>query len=104
MTPITTECNGVAPFDPVTLYIGFKRNKHRDLIKPIHSSMVRLRRTQFKSINMTTTLEAAAEFGYFTQKQATAFLKEHDLTWEEATADLGDSALDAHELCLWIGY
>lgn len=50
------------------------------------------------------TLEAAAEFGYFTQKQATAFLKQHDLTWEEASADLGDSALDAEALCIWIGY
>ena len=51
-----------------------------------------------------TTLEAATEFGYFTQAGATAFLEEHGLTWEEANADLGDSALDAHELCLWIGY
>ena len=53
---------------------------------------------------MNTTLEAATEFGYFTQKQAAIFLKQHDLTWEEATADLSVSALDAHELCLWIGY
>lgn len=53
---------------------------------------------------MKTTLEAAVEYGQFTQAGATAFLQEHDLTWEEAHADLGDSALDAHELCLWIGY
>lgn len=53
---------------------------------------------------MNTTLEAATEFGYFTQKQATAFLKQHDLTWEEAAADLGDSVLDAEALCIWIGY
>lgn len=53
---------------------------------------------------MTTTLEAATDFGYFTQKQATIFLKQHGLTWEEAFAELGDSATDAHELCLWIGY
>ncbi len=53
---------------------------------------------------MTTTLEAAAEFGYFTQTQATVFLKQHDLTWEEAFEDLGDSATDAHALCIWIGY
>ena len=51
-----------------------------------------------------STLEAAADYGYFTQAEATRFLEEHDLTWEEAQADLGDSALDAHELCLWIGY
>ena len=51
-----------------------------------------------------TTLEAAAEFGFFTQKQATAFLKQHDLTWEEAFKDLGDSATDAEALCIWIGY
>ncbi len=53
---------------------------------------------------MSTTLEAATEFGHFTQKQATTFLRQHGLTWAEAFAELGDSALDAHELCLWIGY
>jgi hypothetical protein len=53
---------------------------------------------------MNTTLEAATEFGYFTQKQATVFLKQHGLTWTEAFAELGDQALDAYELCLWIGY
>ena len=51
-----------------------------------------------------TTLEAAAEFGFLTQKQATTFLEEHDLTWAEAFAELGDSATDAYQLCLWIGY
>ena len=51
-----------------------------------------------------TTLEAAAEYGYFTQKQAAAFLAEHGLTWEEANEDLGDSALDAEALCIWMGY
>lgn len=51
-----------------------------------------------------TTLEAAAEYGQLTRKGAERFLKEHDLTWEEAYADLGDSALDAVELCKWIGY
>lgn len=50
------------------------------------------------------TLEAAEEFGYFTKKQATAFLKQHGLTWEEAFAELGDSATDAVALCVWIGY
>jgi len=60
--------------------------------------------TSKETSTMYTTLEAATEFGYFTQKQAAIFLKQHDLTWEEATADLSDSALDAHELCLWIGY
>lgn len=53
---------------------------------------------------MNSTLEAATEFGYFTQAEAAIFLKQHDLTWEEANAELGDSALDAYELCLWIGY
>ncbi len=53
---------------------------------------------------MNSTLEAATEFGYFTQKQATTFLEEHGLTWDEANAELGDSALDAHALCIWIGY
>ncbi len=51
-----------------------------------------------------TTLEAAAEFGQFTQRQATAFLEEHGLTWDEAYAEIGDSALDAYELSRWIGY
>jgi|TARA_R100000005_G_C4924845_1_gene156468 hypothetical protein len=51
-----------------------------------------------------TTLEAAAEYGQLTRKGAERFLKEHDLTWAEAYADLGDSALDAVELCKWIGY
>ena len=53
---------------------------------------------------MTTTLETAAEYGQLTQAGATAFLEEHGLTWEEATADLGDSALDAYELAQWVGY
>ena len=51
-----------------------------------------------------TTIEAAAEYGYFTQRQATAFLAEHGLTWDEAFQDLGDSATDAEALCIWIGY
>lgn len=51
-----------------------------------------------------TTLEAAAEYGQLTRKGAERLLKEHDLTWDEAYADLGDSALDAVELCKWIGY
>ena len=51
-----------------------------------------------------TTLEAAAEFGQFTQKQATVFLEEHGLTFDEAFAELKDSVFDAHALCLWIGY
>ena len=51
-----------------------------------------------------TTIEAAAEFGYFTQAEATAWLEQHDLTWEEASEDLGDSALDAEAFCIWMGY
>ena len=51
-----------------------------------------------------TTLEAAAEFGQFTQKQAQCFLEEHGLTFDEAFADIGDSVLDAYELAQWIGY
>lgn len=57
-----------------------------------------------KEDNMMTTLEAAAEYGQLTQAGATAFLKEHDLTWEEAHEELGDSALDAYELAQWVGY
>ena len=53
---------------------------------------------------ITTTLEAAAEYGQLTQAEATGFLKAHDLTWEEAAADLGDSVLDAYELAQWVGY
>ena len=51
-----------------------------------------------------TTLEAAIEYGQFTQASATAFLEEHGLTFEEAHADIGDSVFDAHALCLWLGY
>ena len=51
-----------------------------------------------------STLEQAAEFGSLTQQQATAFLAEHGCTWEEADTELGDSATDAYELCLWLGY
>lgn len=51
-----------------------------------------------------TTLEAAIEYGQFTRARATAFLEEHDLTWEEAFEELGDRALDAYELAQWIGY
>lgn len=53
---------------------------------------------------MKTTLEAAAEYGQLTRKGAERFLAEHGLTWDEAFADLGDSALDAVELCKWVGY
>lgn len=51
-----------------------------------------------------TTLEAAIEYGQFTREGATAFLEEHDLSFDDAYADIGDSVLDAHALCLWIGY
>lgn len=51
-----------------------------------------------------TTLEAAAEFGYFDTKQATAFCKQHDLDFNDALKELGDMALDAVTLCEWIGY
>lgn len=53
---------------------------------------------------MQTTLEAAAEYGQLTRKNAERVLAEHGLTWDEAFADLGDSALDAVELCKWMGY
>ena len=51
-----------------------------------------------------TTLEAAAEYGQLTRKGAERFLKEHDLSFDEAFADLGDSVFDAYELALWVGY
>jgi len=51
-----------------------------------------------------TTLEAAEQFGYFTRKQAIAFCKEHDASFSEAEGELGDSVLDAYELCIWLGY
>lgn len=51
-----------------------------------------------------TTLEAATEFGYFTRKQAEAFIKEHEADVSEAHEELGDSILDAHALCIWLGY
>ena len=51
-----------------------------------------------------TTLEAAEQFGQFTQKQAERFLQEHGLTFQEAYSEIGDSVLDAYQLCQWIGY
>ena len=51
-----------------------------------------------------TTLEAAAEFGYFTRAEAEAFTKQHDADFNEALSDLGDSVLDCVELCQWLGY
>ena len=51
-----------------------------------------------------TTLEAATEFGYFTRRQAEAFCKQHDASIQEAEAEIGDSILDAHALCIWLGY
>ena len=51
-----------------------------------------------------TTLEAAAEFGQFTRRQAEAFLAEHGLSIAEAESEIGDSVLDAYELAQWIGY
>ena len=53
---------------------------------------------------MKTTLEAAAEFGYFTRKQAIAFCKEHDASFAEAEEEIGDSVLDCVALCQWLGY
>lgn len=60
--------------------------------------------TNYTDRHTMTTLEAAAEYGQLTRKGAERFLAEHGLTWAEAYADLGDSALDAVELCKWIGY
>lgn len=55
--------------------------------------------------SMTTTLEAAEQYGKFSSvKAATRFLAEHGLQWSEAYADLGEDALDAVKLCEWIGY
>jgi len=51
-----------------------------------------------------TTLEAAAEYGQLTRRGAERFLQEHGLTFEEASANLGDSVLDAYELAQWVGY
>ena len=51
-----------------------------------------------------TTLEAAAEFGIFDTKEATAFCKQHDLEFKDALNELGDIAFDAVTLCEWIGY
>ncbi|MCP3664997.1 MAG: hypothetical protein GY696_21285 [Gammaproteobacteria bacterium] len=53
---------------------------------------------------ITTTLEAAAEAEALTVRQATRFLAQHGLTFEEAQADLGGAVLDAYELALWVGY
>ena len=50
------------------------------------------------------TLEAAAEFRAFTEKQATRFLADQGLTFDEAVQDLGNAVLDAVQLCEWIGY
>ena len=51
-----------------------------------------------------TTLEAAQEYGQLTRKQAETILKEHGLEFNEAFTELGDSVLDAYQLCLWMGY
>ena len=51
-----------------------------------------------------TTLEAAAEFGQLTLKQAKTILKEHDIEFKEAWDDIGDGVTDAYQLMQWIGY
>ena len=51
-----------------------------------------------------TKLEAAAQYGQLTRRGAELFLAEHDLTFQEAFNDLGDSVFDAHELAQWVGY
>lgn len=51
-----------------------------------------------------TTLEAAEQFGQFSEQQVTRFLDEHGLTFDEAFKELGDSMFNAYELCLWLGY
>lgn len=69
---------------------------------PIHLGCILNESTHHKHMN--TTLEAAAEFGYFTRKQAIAFCKEHDASFYEAEQEIGDSVLDCVELCQWLGY
>ena len=51
-----------------------------------------------------STLQAAADYGLFTESEAKSFLHSHGLTFEEAHTDLGESVLNAHTLCLWLGY
>jgi len=57
-----------------------------------------------------TTLEAAAEFGYFDTKEATAFCKQHDLDFKDAADDAhGESSTKlaqhhAQTLLNWLGY
>ena len=45
-----------------------------------------------------TTQEAAAGYGQLTRRGIERFLEENGLTFEVATADLGDNVLDAYEL------
>ena len=45
-----------------------------------------------------TTLEAATEYGQLKRRGVERFLEENGLTFEVATADLGDNVLDAYEL------
>ena len=47
---------------------------------------------------LMTTLEAATEYGQLKRRGVERFLEENGLTFEEATADLGDNVLDAYEL------
>jgi len=53
---------------------------------------------------MKTTLEAAAEKGTLTEREAVQFLRQHGLSYKDAATDLGTKVLDAVELCIWIGY
>ncbi len=80
--------------------------RESDALQQLESLLQALMSTDHSHLPMTmsTTLEAAAEFGYFTQAEAAIFLSKHDLTWEEAFKELGDSVLDAEALCIWIGY
>jgi hypothetical protein len=51
-----------------------------------------------------TTLDMAASYGTLSTAQATQFLADHGLTYDEAYDELGDSVHDAYALCIWIGY
>ena len=51
-----------------------------------------------------TTLEAAEAFGRLTERQALAFLAEHDADPTEAQRELRSDWLDAVRLCVWLGY
>lgn len=110
MTPITTECNDVAPFIPINPYIGFKRNNHRDLIRPIHSGngMIKKNTTHHTNTMLTyedQVLDAADADGLLSTQLASRLMEDHCTSLFEMTRQgFTGNCRHAESLLEFLGY